>query len=92
MISDPLIGIMFTYNFAFQGMGKPIPTLILSTGRQGLIFLPMLIIMSKLKGFDGIIFAQPTADLVCIVLAFVMFNIVINKIKKQEQTPNTEEN
>lgn len=92
MISDPLIGIMFTYSFAFQGMGKPIPTLILSTGRQGLIFLPMLIIMSKLKGFDGIIFAQPTADLVCIVLAFVMFNIVINKIKKQEQTPNTEEN
>lgn len=92
MISDPLIGIMFTYNFAFQGMGKPIPTLILSTGRQGLIFLPMLIIMSKLKGFDGIVFAQPTADLVCIVLAFVMFTIVINKIKKQEQMPNTEEN
>ncbi len=92
MISDPLIGIMFTYNFAFQGMGKPIPTLILSTGRQGLIFLPMLIIMSKLKGFDGIIFAQPTADLVCIILAFVMFTIVINKLKKQAQIPNAEEN
>lgn len=84
ILSGPFIGIMFTFNFAFQGMGKPIPTLILSLGRQGLIFLPLLIIMNKFVGFNGIVYAQPTADLVCVVLAFIMFLIVVKQQKKAD--------
>jgi len=84
MVAGPFIGIMFTFNFAFQGMGKPVPTLILSLGRQGLIFLPLLIIMNKYVGFNGIVFAQPTADLFCVVLAFVMFVITVRRQKKAE--------
>lgn len=84
MLAGPFIGIMFTFNFAFQGMGKPVPTLILSLGRQGLIFLPLLIIMNKSVGFDGIVYAQPTADLFCVVLAFIMFLIIIKQQKKKD--------
>ena len=84
MVAGPFIGIMFTFNFAFQGMGKPIPTLILSLGRQGLIFLPLLIVMNKFVGFDGIVYAQPTADLVCVVLAFLMFLIIVKQQKKKD--------
>lgn len=84
MLAGPFIGIMFTFNFAFQGMGKPVPTLILSLGRQGLIFLPLLIIMNKSVGFDGIVYAQPTADLFCVVLAFIMFLVVIKQQKKKD--------
>lgn len=83
MVAGPFIGIMFTFNFAFQGMGKPVPTLILSLGRQGLIFLPLLIIMNKYVGFNGIVFAQPTADLFCVVLAFIMFVITVRRQKKK---------
>ena len=82
MISGPFLGIMFTFNFAFQGMGKSIPSLILSLGRQGLVFLPLLIIMSKLQGFNGIVYAQPIADLACMVLAAVMFAIINSRLKK----------
>lgn len=82
MISGPFLGIMFTFNFAFQGMGKSIPSLILSLGRQGLVFLPLLIIMSKLQGFNGIVYAQPIADLACMVLAAIMFSIINSKLKK----------
>lgn len=84
MVAGPFIGIMFTFNFAFQGMGKPVPTLILSLGRQGLIFLPLLIVMNKFVGFDGIVYAQATADLVCVVLAFVMFLIIVKQQKKKD--------
>lgn len=38
--------------------------------------------MSKLVGFDGIVYAQPVADLTCIVLAAIMFIIVNAKLKK----------
>lgn len=82
MISGPFIGIMFTYNFAFQGMGKSIPSLILSFGRQGIIFLPLAIIMNYLFQFNGIVFAQPVADIVCIVLAPIMFAITVSRLKK----------
>ena len=82
MISGPFLGIMFTFNFAFQGMGKSIPSLILSLGRQGLVFLPLLIILSKLQGFNGIVYAQPIADLACLALAAIMFSIINSRLKK----------
>lgn len=88
MVAGPFIGIMFTFNFAFQGMGKPVPTLILSLGRQGLIFLPLLIVMNKFVGFNGIVYAQPAADLFCVVLAFIMFLIIIKQQKKKDAETN----
>ena len=40
IITGPFIGIMFAFNFAFQGMGKPVPSLVLSLGRD-LFFCPL---------------------------------------------------
>lgn len=82
IISGPFLGIMFTYNFAFQAMAKPLPSLVLSIGRQGIIFIPLVVIMNNLFQFDGIVFAQPAADLFCVVLAVMMFAIVKKNLKK----------
>ncbi|MBR3148542.1 MAG: MATE family efflux transporter, partial [Eubacterium sp.] len=65
MTSGAFLGIMFIINFSFQGMGKGFQSLMLAVGRQGVIYLPLLIIMDKLIGIDGIIWAQPVADYVC---------------------------
>lgn len=78
------IGIMFIINFAFQGMGKGIQSLILAVGRQGLVYLPVLIVMDKAVGLEGLIWAQPTADFVCIVLSIIMFAVTMKKLKKQQ--------
>lgn len=90
MAPGTFIGIMFVINFSFQGMGKGIQSLILAAGRQGLIYLPLLFIMNSVVGLEGIIWAQPTADFVCVILSLIMFKSVTNKLKKeiptQEQT------
>ncbi len=78
------IGVMFIINFAFQGMGKGIQSLILAAGRQGLVYLPVLIIMDKAVGLEGLIWAQPAADFVCIVLSIIMFAFTMKKLKKQQ--------
>lgn len=78
------IGIMFIINFAFQGMGKGIQSLILAVGRQGLVYLPVLIVMDKAVGLEGLIWAQPTADFVCIVVSIMMFAVTMKKLKKQQ--------
>lgn len=90
IITGPFIGIMFAFNFAFQGMGKPVPSLVLSLGRQGLIFLPVVIIMNRIFAFDGIIYAQPAADLICVVLSAIMFAVIVSK-QKRADSPLKEE-
>ena len=82
MTPGTFLGVMFIINFAFQGMGKGVQSLILAAGRQGLVFLPMLFIMNKVCGLDGIIWAQPIADVCCIVLSVIMFSSTVKKLVK----------
>lgn len=82
MSSGPFIGIMFVLNFAFQGMGKGANSLVLSVGRQGLIYVPLLIILNKLVGLDGIIWAQASADYACVLMSLAMLWYVNKRIKK----------
>lgn len=83
MTPGPVLGIMFIINFAFQGMGKGMQSLILAAGRQGLIFMPLLLIMNKTVGLEGLIWSQPTADFVCIFIAVLMFWSTVKKLEKE---------
>lgn len=82
MLSSSVIGIMFVFTFSFQAMGKAVSSLILSISRQGLIFFPVLILGNLLFGLNGIIFAQPIADIGCLIMAVIMF-ILLNKKWKE---------
>lgn len=84
MSSGALLGILFIINFSFQGMGKGFQSLMLAVGRQGFVFLPVLFIMDRLIGLEGIIWAQPAADYVCIVASLIMFKLVMNKLEKRQ--------
>ena len=86
MASGPVIGIMFVLNFSFQGMGKGIQSMILSLGRQGVIYVPMLFIMNKLIGLEGIIWSQATADICCVIMSIIMFIFINKGIKKKESS------
>ena len=88
MSPGPVIGIMFVLNFAFQGMGKGIQSFILSVGRQGLVYIPLLFILNKLVGLDGIIWAQAAADFVCVIMSIIMFIFVMKGINKKERLAN----
>lgn len=85
MISAPFLGIMFVLNFSFQGMGKALPSLILSVGRQGLFFFPILIAANHFFGLNGIIYAQPLADVAAVCIATAMFFYINRKLKAEVQ-------
>lgn len=85
MSPGPIIGIMFVLNFAFQGMGKGFQSLILSVGRQGLIYIPLLFILNAVVGLEGIIWAQASADYACVIMSLIMWLVVKKSIKKQAQ-------
>lgn len=87
MASTPIIGIMFVLNFSFQALGKGIQSLVLAVSRQGFVFLPAILIMSKVFGMIGIIFAQPIADAIAVFIALGMF-LYMNKDFKKQETQN----
>lgn len=83
MITGPFIGTLFINMNAFQAMGKALPSLILSISRQGLVFIPVVIIMNSVAGLNGIIFAQPIADIASLVVSSVLFMIIKKQSEKQ---------
>lgn len=85
MASGPVIGCMFVLNFSFQGMGKGVQSMILSLGRQGVIYFPLLIIMNKFVGLEGIIWAQAAADFACVIMSVIMFIFVMKGINEKEK-------
>ena len=85
MVSAPILGSLFIFNFSFQAMGKALQALALSVSRQGFVFLPMLFIGRSLAGLNGIVYAQPTADIVSIVIAFLMFLYMNRNFKNSEK-------
>lgn len=64
-------------NMMFQSIGKKINATFLSVLRNGLYFIPVLIIMAKMTGIFGVQIAQPIADILtaatCIPFAIQFF-------------------
>ena len=89
----PIIGFQFVFMSTFQALGKSIPSLVLSLSRQGIAFVPTILIGTKLFGINGIIWSQPIADIVSVALATVMYIYIYRKMKKkamEEENNNTE--
>lgn len=77
-VTGPVIGILFLLTNLFQSMGKGIPSVVLSLSRQGIIYIPVLILMSRLWKYNGVVFAQPVADLIALTLA-ILFYVAVQK-------------
>lgn len=60
-----------TSNF-FTAIGKPIKGVFLSLTRQILFLIPLIIILPRFFGLDGILYAGPIADITAITTATIM--------------------
>ena len=72
LIGMPFIGAGLVTITLFQSTGKASGALALSAGRQGYIFAAVIVILSSIVGYYGVLAAQPTADILTAVLAIVL--------------------
>lgn len=79
-ISGPVIGILFLCINTLQGMGKALPSLILTVCRQGLVFVPLVLILNAVAGLEGVIYAQAAADFISIVLSMLICMTILRKL------------
>lgn len=65
-------GYVMVYCFLFMALGKAKQSGIISLSRQGFFFIPLILILPVVFGMDGVIFAQPLADCLTILLILSM--------------------
>lgn len=77
-----LFGVFYVLTNALQAMGAAVSSLILNLSRQGLIYIPALFIFQNFLGVDGLVWAQPVADILSTLLAAVLCYAVTSKMTR----------
>ena len=67
-----LFGVFYVLTNSLQAMGAAKASLIISLSRQGLIYIPALFLLQAAVGVNGLVWAQPLADVLSIILAVIL--------------------
>ena len=84
VITIPLLTIIFICTVVFQAAGKAVSALILSLSHQGILFVPVILILKSAFGYYGVICAQPVTDVLTVILTIVLFYITFNQLFRNE--------
>lgn len=81
----PGMTFIFLFNAIFQAMGMWKRSLLLSVLRQGVIFIPCLIVMEGMVGMYGLIWSQPVADTLALILGVLLYRQVAGLLKEEPE-------
>jgi len=81
-ISFTLTGGMVMSNMLLQSIGMAFQASVLAAARQGLFFLPLIFILPKFFGLQGVEMCQMVSDILAFCIAMPMSLSVMHKMKK----------
>lgn len=82
-VSGPILGILFLCINSMQAVERPFPATLVSICRQGFIFIPLLYVLDKIFGLNGINFTQAAADYISIILSMILLKLSLKNIKEK---------
>ena len=65
----------------FQAVGKPVYAIVTSIIRDIIFFVPLVIILPRFMGIDGILYAAPISDIVAMTVTVVLTVVYMKKLK-----------
>ena len=74
-------GFQFTYSTLYLSTGKALGGVFLNSLRQGIVFIPIILLLPKFMGLNGVIYAQTISDLITTIIT-IPFAISVNKSLK----------
>lgn len=84
-LSFILFGFYTVYSSLFLALGKGASGFILGACRQGICFVPVILLLPEIWGINGILYAQPIADILSIVITVFMALHLHKDLKKTEK-------
>ena len=94
-ISIMLFGFYTVYSSLFLALGKGREGFILGACRQGICFIPVILLVPMVWGLNGIMYAQPIADVLSAVITVFMaipLHKKMNEMQKQTSAISTKDN
>lgn len=80
----PFLGFAVTITVLFQAMGHGTGALVLSIARQGIFYIPLILILPRIFGIDGIFISQPIADFLTLIVTGIFASRVFKEIREKE--------
>ena len=78
-----LFGLFYVLTNALQAMGEAGSAMIINLSRQGFIYIPALFILNSVLGMNGLVFAQPIADVLSTVLVIFLYRRAIRRLEEK---------
>lgn len=78
-----IYGIHMATSAFFQGIGQPTKALIIPLVRQGIVLIPLALLLSSRFGLDGALLAVPVADLVSFVVSVTLVKGAFSRWRQQ---------
>lgn len=79
LTTSVLFGVFYVLTNALQAMGAAASSLIINVSRQGIIFIPALFLLKGMLGMTGLVWAQPVADFVSLMIAYILYRKTARK-------------
>lgn len=76
----PFTGLVTAANMALQSTGQSLPATVLAMSRQGIFFLPLILVLPGFIGLWGVIIAQPLSDFITFFIAIFLFRYFIRML------------
>lgn len=73
----PFVGAVSMSRMSFQAMGKPQFAFAITLVRQLFLYVPLLLILNRVFGFGGMIWAQPVTELIMMTVSLTLLYRVI---------------
>ena len=78
----PLIGMSMIGSNYIQSIGNAKQSMFLGLLRQVILLVPMMLILPKFLGLDGVWFSQPVADVISFIITFILVSREVKSHKK----------
>ena len=86
LITLPLGSWVILCNMMLQTIRKPVQAIVLSSARQGLFFIPLILILPRVLGLQGVEICQAVADFCSFLLAVPLTVPILKSLRKDIPT------
>ncbi len=76
----PIVGFQMVTSNLFQSVGKAYLSIVLSMSRQFLFLIPLLLVLPRLWGLNGVWYAAPVGDLLASILTLTVMLTMLRKV------------
>lgn len=79
----PFVAFTILMVMTCQSLNRPLSALILSIGRQGVVMIPVLILMASFMGLEGIVMTPVVSELIAVVISIAIAVHIFRHIARE---------